>query len=124
MLQRMHTTQAVVADIHWPTFLGIYEARRRRPLMTEVAAHSHVHATISEKTDLLDRLQKESPDTRRTLMETHLRQSVSDVLRLPSSSIDPCTTFFDLGMDSLMAVEFRRRLEKDIGYAFTTSYGH
>jgi len=66
--------------------------------------------------DLLSRLQ-EAP-AREELLVSFLQQEVQAVLRL-SSSPESTVGFFDLGMDSLMAVELRNRLNRAFAEEYT-----
>ena len=66
--------------------------------------------------DLLSRL-REAPAAREELLVAFLQQEVQAVLRLPTAP-EPTVGFFDLGMDSLMAVELRNRLNR----AFAEEY--
>ena len=66
--------------------------------------------------DLLSQLQ-EAPASREELLVSFLQQEVQAVLRL-STAPEPTVGFFDLGMDSLMAVELRNRLNR----AFAEEY--
>jgi acyl carrier protein len=49
------------------------------------------------------------------LLADHLRQHASVVLRLAPSKIDVEQPLITMGIDSLMAVELRNRVEKDLG---------
>ena len=48
-------------------------------------------------------------------MTDYLRDAVAEVTRVDAAEIREDTGFFDLGMDSLMAVELRRRIEQGVG---------
>ena len=67
--------------------------------------------------DLLSRLAETPAAEREALLVSFLQQELQAVLRLPSAP-EPTVGFFDLGMDSLMAVELRNRLNR----AFTDAY--
>jgi acyl transferase domain-containing protein/acyl carrier protein len=112
------TSQAMVAQIDWDTFLPIYEARTRRPILEAVASHvpdTRIEA-VTGKPDLIQQLEEAPPNTRQHVLVAHIQGEVVRVLDLePASWIDPQQGFFDLGMDSLMAVELKRRLEKCLG---------
>jgi len=54
------------------------------------------------------------PDSQE-LLEATLRDQVGRVLRLPAASIDVQQPLHDLGLDSLMALEFFARIEKRFG---------
>ncbi|WP_264001267.1 acyl carrier protein, partial [Mycolicibacterium gadium] len=52
---------------------------------------------------------------RKKLVLEYLRNTVAEVTRVDASEVREEAGFFDLGMDSLMAVELRRRLEQAVG---------
>ena len=51
----------------------------------------------------------------RNLLADYLRDAVAEVTRVDAAEIREDAGFFDLGMDSLMAVELRRRIEQAVG---------
>jgi NADPH:quinone reductase-like Zn-dependent oxidoreductase/acyl carrier protein len=55
------------------------------------------------------------PAQRRDMLEAHVREQLSAVLRLAPSRIDARTPFRNMGIDSLMALELRNRLEATVG---------
>ena len=67
--------------------------------------------------DLIARLAETPAAERESLLVSFLQQELQAVLRLPGAP-EPTVGFFDLGMDSLMAVELRNRLNR----AFTDAY--
>ena len=52
---------------------------------------------------------------RKKLLADYLRDAVAEVTRVDAAEIREDAGFFDLGMDSLMAVELRRRIEQAVG---------
>jgi myxalamid-type polyketide synthase MxaE and MxaD len=56
-----------------------------------------------------------SVDERRQLLETHLQTNLAAVLKVPASKIDPLRPLGTLGLESLLALEFRNRLERSVG---------
>jgi len=65
----------------------------------------------------LAQLEVTEPEQRRSLLETHLYGLLSQTLGFDPSEIDPEAGFFDLGMDSLTALEFQNSLKKSLGFA-------
>ena len=115
-LVRQDAATAVVMSMDWSVF---EEAVEDRPPFLEdllsVASEAEADSTTSSE-DLLSRLQ-EAP-AREELLTSFLQQEVQAVLRMPSVP-EPAVGFFDLGMDSLMAVELRNRLNRAFAEEYT-----
>ena len=116
-LVRQDATTSVVMSMDWSVFA---EAVADRPPLLE----DLLSATADGKTDavaasgdLLSRLRQTPAAAHEELLVSFLQREVRAVLRLPSTPA-PTVGFFDLGMDSLMAVELRNRLNR----AFSDEY--
>ncbi len=72
-------------------------------------------APTSGPTALTERLAAAPVQQRKKLLTDYLRDAVADVTRTDAAEIRDEAGFFDLGMDSLMAVELRRRIEQGVG---------
>ncbi|MCG6863396.1 MAG: acyl carrier protein, partial [Chromatiaceae bacterium] len=77
--------------------------------MKKSGASMHRAGTLAQRL-----LQVPAEERKRMLLE-HVRQAVAETVRLDAAQIREEAGFFDLGMDSLMAIELRKRLEKDLG---------
>ena len=60
-------------------------------------------------------LQAAPQENRLALLASHLQAQLSAVLRLPAERLDAKTPFSSLGLDSLMGLEIRNRLERSLG---------
>jgi len=113
------TAQAVVARIDWARFLPIYLQVGRRSLLAGMAGEVPDGAAATAgppgSTRLVQSLTAAPVQQRRKLVMDSLRDTVAEVTRIEVSEIRDEAGFFDLGMDSLMAVELRRRLEQAVG---------
>jgi acyl carrier protein len=71
-------------------------------------------------------LQAAAPAERRGVMEAHLSDVLSQVLRIERDQIDPQRPLSSIGFDSLMALEYRNRLEASLGLTLpaTLVWGH
>ena len=110
-LVRQDVTTSVVMAMDWAVF---EEAIEDRPAFLEELLSSETEddaeSSVSSD-DLLTRLADTATSERKDLLVSFLQKELQAVLRLPSAPA-PAIGFFDLGMDSLMAVEFRNRLNR------------
>jgi acyl transferase domain-containing protein/NADPH:quinone reductase-like Zn-dependent oxidoreductase/acyl carrier protein len=114
--------QGVVARIDWARFLPLYQQAGRRAFLSELEREVPSQltavappATRSGKTQLVERLTNAPLQQRKRLLTDYLRDAVAEVTRVDATEIREEAGFFDLGMDSLMAVELRRRIEQGVG---------
>jgi acyl transferase domain-containing protein len=113
--------QGVVARIDWARFLPLYQQAGRRSFLAELerevpeAVSALTTAGHSGTTRLVEQLTLAPVQQRKKLVVEHLRDIVADVTRSDRAEIREDAGFFDLGMDSLMAVELRRRIEHAVG---------
>jgi acyl carrier protein len=62
----------------------------------------------------LDELRVAAPDRRKELLEERVARHVSSILKLPGGRLDPRKPLGSYGLDSIMAIELRNRLERDV----------
>ena len=112
-LVREDVTAAVVAAVDWPVYGEAIESRP--PLLEDLLAtdadDGAEAAALAD--DLVATLRATPPAAREELLVSFLQEEVQAVLRLPSAPA-PTIAFFDLGMDSLMAVELRNRINRAV----------
>jgi len=111
--------QGVVARIDWANFLPLYQMAGKRAFLAqlerEVPQSESVPASAAGTTQLVDRVAAAPAQQRKKLVVDYLRDVVAEVTRIDAAGIREEAGFFDLGMDSLMAVEMRRRVERGVG---------
>jgi len=110
-LVRQDSTNAVVMSMDWSVF---EEAVEERPSLLEEMLSSDAGDAAGASTaaeDIFSRLGATPAGDREDILASFLAEQVQAVLRLPKSP-SPTVGFFDLGMDSLMAVELRNRLNR------------
>ncbi|MEA5619314.1 SDR family NAD(P)-dependent oxidoreductase [Cronbergia sp. UHCC 0137] len=113
ILQQLMTqnfTQIGVVPINWQKF-PINSPFFERFYPTN---NPETSQTPPPKTNLLEKLSQLDKQGGYELLETYLREQIAKVLGFPPHQINPKTGFFDLGMDSLTAIEFKNRLQTDL----------
>jgi myxalamid-type polyketide synthase MxaE and MxaD len=70
---------------------------------------------------LAQRFRAAAADERDDLVERTVRRLVCRVLKLPEARLDATQPFGNLGLDSLMAIELRNRLEVELGVKLAAS---
>ena len=114
-------TNVVLADVDWSRFMPGFAAARPRPLFDDIheaqaALESTGGSSESDEARLLARLRGLSESERlRALVNLVLSETASVLGYHDASRLDANTGFVDLGLDSLMAVEVRRRLQRETG---------
>jgi NAD(P)-dependent dehydrogenase (short-subunit alcohol dehydrogenase family)/aryl carrier-like protein len=109
-------TNAVVADMDRPVLRDVYESRGGGPLLqklfNDIDAEVRREAADGEEVDLAAL----APAERRIVIEGIVRRDVAAVLGLTSAdTIDAGMSLFKMGLDSLMAIQMQRRLERASG---------
>ena len=114
-LVRQDAATSVVMSMDWSVFEKT--VKDRPPLLEDLLSATAEDNASAFSDDLLSRLREAPAAARADLLVSFLQREVQAVLRLPAPPA-PTVGFFDLGMDSLMAVEIRNRLNR----AFSGEY--
>ena len=111
--------QEAVADVDWSVLKPAYEVRGTPAAAGEGGFETSAGRSEEEtatKRDDLEALRAAAPEDRLELLSGLVTQDVARVLGLdPERDLDDERGFFDVGMDSLTAMELKRRLEARIG---------
>lgn len=118
------TAQKIIVDVDWATFRQLHEMSGQRPLLElvgrdEIAADQRDLLTPSA---FLQSLAQAPSSAREELLFAHIGDQVSHVLKLDAARRPyPQQGFFDMGMDSLMVLDLKNRLQKSLGYSLPTT---
>jgi 3-oxoacyl-(acyl-carrier-protein) synthase/SAM-dependent methyltransferase/acyl carrier protein len=112
LLVRRNTTQVTVAPIDW---LQFSKWMRPAPFLEQLAAPAPAVAQPTPVRARPDFRAPEAPTRRRRRLLAYLREELAAVLGFGSAAdVNPEAGFFEQGMDSLTAVEFRERLQASL----------
>ncbi len=95
-------------------WVEFYPQMAGAPFVTAFA-HDQGKPDASQGWNFLNDIERLTPMQRQERLESHLREQVGKVLRLDSGKIDKNTPFTNLGIDSLMSLELRNRMEASSG---------
>lgn len=92
-----------------------YSPAARSGFFAELLGHSNGDGqTTGGEATVAQYLRDSPPDDRLPRLRDHLVLRLAEVLRLPTENVRATVPFKRLGMDSLMALELRNRLEEDL----------
>jgi acyl carrier protein len=111
----------VVADVDWPRLKDLYQVHGRQPLFEHVGAQDRA-AVSSAASALIAELQAMTPDDRVERLAALIDASVVDVLGLDAGQgVERDRGFFDMGVDSLMSVQIKDRIQQLLGREYPAS---
>ena len=111
-LVRRDLTSSMVAAVDWQVFSENFEdAPKFLEDVLPGRSESDEARAAPSSADLMSELGQRAALEREGLMVSFLRGELQAVLRMPAAP-SPDVGFFELGMDSLMSVEFRNRLNR------------
>ncbi len=102
--------QVAVAPVEWTRFVS--RLSEPSPLVEELVRVDQARPTRASS-QLVQRIRRAPAEQRRELLIAYLAEQLERILRLAEPP-DPKVGFFDLGMDSLMAVELCNRLNAEL----------
>ncbi|WP_437310875.1 SDR family NAD(P)-dependent oxidoreductase [Sorangium sp. So ce388] len=108
----------VVASVDWSVLKPLWEARRRRPFLEAIEARGAVLPPRAPpaRGRLLERLAGLPAPRRFDALVQHLQRDVGRILGFPDTELPaPDRGFFQMGMSSLMTLELRDALGRELG---------
>ena len=121
-------SQIGVLKLDWHLLQQFYPQLAELPLFTHLATDTEAgsargtstqrdttgYVTGSIQSSLLQKLPSVGQEERQQLVESYLSEKVASVLRLPASGMDVQQPLTTLGLDSLMAIELKNKIELEL----------
>ncbi|WP_434042178.1 MULTISPECIES: type I polyketide synthase [Sorangium] len=114
--------QIAVLRLDLRQWLEFYPSAAGAPFLSELRQAERSRAREARETPetaraprLREALIAAEPAERARLLEEHLREQLGRVIHLGAAMVDATATFRSLGVDSLMGLELRNRLEASLG---------
>ena len=111
-------TGTTLADINWSIFRAVMEILRPRPLLESLGDDEDAVEALAldeSRSALTQQLIEAAPADQHQILKRAVCAEMARIMKLPVDTLRDTVGFFELGMDSLMAVEFRNRMEKMLG---------
>jgi myxalamid-type polyketide synthase MxaB len=114
-LLQQQATQTIVFPVDWTKFLS---QQPTNPFFERVQPQAKVQKV--QTSSFLQQLAQTNPAQQHDLLQSHIRLQIAKVLGFSDpENVDIQEKFADLGMDSLMAVEFKNNLQASFGNAIS-----
>ena len=121
---RLNTAQVGILPIHWPK-LSKQFGGNVPPFYSEVAgaaASADSGGQAASGPDVIKQLEAAAPEERYDLLLAHVQEQVARVFGLdPAKPLDRRQALSEMGMDSLMSVELKNRLQSSLGRSLPTT---
>jgi acyl transferase domain-containing protein/thioesterase domain-containing protein/acyl carrier protein len=115
-LLQQEQPQVGVISIDWQKFLAQLPQGVDLQLFAEFMDTATASLTPTSQSKFQQQLETAPASDQRKLLTAHIQTQVAHLMGLKSGELlTPHQAFFDLGMDSLMSVELRNRLQKSLG---------
>ncbi len=118
LLRRSDMRQPMVANINWTMLASLYEAKRQRHWMQFVRPHTRLPELGTKSA-----WSAQPGETRLNSLERAVQKEAARVLGFRRGEVPAVDArLADLGLDSLMAVSLRNRLQELLGHALSATF--
>jgi acyl transferase domain-containing protein len=107
--------QVAVLPVDWSRWRERYPALTRAPLLRNLLDDVADVADGAPPSLTAEMLEKAVTDEQLSMVEAYLSEQAARVLGIPLDEFDRDAPFSTMGIDSLMAVELKNRVESDLG---------
>jgi len=112
-LLKQDSAQVGVMPIDWEQWQKLYPAFTKAPLLQHLVHQESGSGSTAKK--VRETVLTADFDARDGLLQAYIIEQLGRILGFSAASIDPRQSILNLGLDSLMAVELKNRIETDLG---------
>jgi natural product biosynthesis luciferase-like monooxygenase protein len=118
-LMGQRQTQVAIGQVNWNKFFQADSAAAHSPFLSEQVRNAAMPVTPTEETDLLKLLRALPKAERVDALMTFLSDLITKALKLEGSEhLPPRQGLFELGLDSIVALQLKSQLELSLGQSF------
>ncbi|RLP53702.1 MAG: SDR family NAD(P)-dependent oxidoreductase [Ketobacter sp.] len=110
----------IVVNVQWPSFLPLMQLHGKQGIFEELDQFES-ESFDQEVDSLVPQIQAAAAEERHAIVAEYLVVEITKSIAIESSKIDTEQPLINLGLDSLMAVEFRNRVRKSLRYDLSIS---
>ncbi|MDP8242496.1 MAG: SDR family NAD(P)-dependent oxidoreductase [Candidatus Hinthialibacter antarcticus] len=108
--------QTVAADVDWPRLSNLFEIHGRHRFFEELIDSAPTNVQPEQSGNALQTIEALADEERLGALRLHVQTIVADLLGYEGGQLpDAHDGFFQLGMDSLLAVDLKDRLVRSLG---------
>jgi acyl carrier protein len=112
---RRHPVQIGIMRMDWQNIYKVLPNKRVAQRFSSLIGENQTDEDAAEATiRIKERLQEAKTEERHDIVESYIREQVAKVLGTSASRLELDRPLNDLGLDSLMAVELKNRIEADV----------
>ncbi|WP_371357690.1 type I polyketide synthase [Hydrocoleum sp. CS-953] len=109
------SSQVGVLPVNWSEFFRQMPMAQKMPLLSGFVS-SAVSAPETKETKILEQLKESSPEERANILVDYFKGKLAGMLGMTGSQIDADQPLTAMGLDSLMAVELRNLVQRELGF--------
>ncbi len=114
--------QCAIASIDWTLLKNAYQVKRTRPFLEELGLKVIEAVQPLQADRLVDRMAALDERGRLQIAVERVQMHVANILEMAeSTAVPPERGLFEMGMDSLMSVELKNRLEREMGQSLPST---
>ena len=116
------SAQTGVLPVDWSKFLQHFASEIEPTFLAEIARESGTESSWQGRSQLIEQLTAAPVKQRQAILTAQIQQDVATVLGRDRSQLpDPQLGFFEMGMDSLMTLELKNRLQSSLGHTLPST---